>query len=289
LLVEAAKLQPAGLQANAPNADTAATAASPSAYLEVQLQRILGLEPSMWAGNRGTGQYVEAVVIAGKLEDDQLEAVQQRLSELSPPPARTDPQTREGVSPVEDLHADWDTQLAQAQLGYAVAAPGPAAGDYLAWRALQYILAHDYEGRLGKEAISNRGLAYYLDSQYRSNGQDSWSSITVGVDPLKLDELQALFREQLQLLQQQPPSEAEVAEARNHLAGRLLTARQSNAELSAGLAEQWLWYGRLPGQEEQLQQIGAITREQVQALVPRFTRGAFAVVKAGKVPVIVTD
>ena len=48
--------------------------------------------------------------------------------------------------------------IAQSQLGYVVAAPGPAEPNYLAWQLLQYIVAHGYEGRLGKEAISRRGL-----------------------------------------------------------------------------------------------------------------------------------
>jgi predicted Zn-dependent peptidase len=282
LLDEAAKLQS---QLAAEN-----HLASSSAHLDFLLQRAVGLERLPANNGDGAGgdaaQPISAVVIAGQIDAGLLKAVQQRLSRLGSPPV-----TLPGAAiPGDDeLHMDWAGPLAQAQLGYAAAAPGPGTQDYLAWRALQYILAHDYEGRLGKEAISNQGLAYYLDSQYRSDGYHSWSSITVGVDPAKLDDLHTLFREQLRLLQQQPPTEAEVAEARNHLAGRLLTARQSNAELASGLAQDWFWHGRLPNQPEQLQDIRRISREQVLALVPRFTQGAFAVVKAGKVPVIVTD
>src|SRR5690606_29958082 len=69
-----------------------------------------------------------------------------------------------------DLEIALGRPVAQAQLGYIVRAPGPAERAALAWRLLLYVVSHGYEGRLGKEAISNRGLAYYIDSRYRSDG-----------------------------------------------------------------------------------------------------------------------
>jgi zinc protease len=295
LLAEAAKLQ------FEPPSSPDST--DPSTQLEVLLQRMLGLDQREITSDLNpvgrAGQFIEAVVIAGQIDGGQLQSVQRRLKQLSPPKRMENKAAviRQG----EDIRVDWPAGLAQAQLGYAVVAPHPGGMDkggadhadapdhYPAWRALQYILAHDYEGRLGKEAISNRGLAYYLDSQYRSDGRNSWSSISTGVDPAKLETLEALFREYLDQLREQPPSEAEVAEAKSYLKGRALTSLQSNVELAAGLAEQWLWFERLPSQAEQLQRIDSITLPQVLALLPRFTEGNFAVIGAGKVPVNVTD
>jgi predicted Zn-dependent peptidase len=295
LLAEAAKLQ------FEPPSSPDST--DPSTQLEVLLQRMLGLDQREITSDLNpvgrAGQFIEAVVIAGQIDGGQLQSVERRLKQLSPPKRMENKAAviRQG----EDIRVDWPAGLAQAQLGYAVVAPHPGGMDkggadhadapdhYPAWRALQYILAHDYEGRLGKEAISNRGLAYYLDSQYRSDGRNSWSSISTGVDPAKLETLEALFREYLDQLREQPPSEAEVAEAKSYLKGRALTSLQSNVELAAGLAEQWLWFERLPSQAEQLQRIDSITLPQVLALLPRFTEGNFAVIGAGKVPVNVTD
>jgi predicted Zn-dependent peptidase len=177
----------------------------------------------------------------------------------------------------------------QAQIGYAVPAPLPADPQFLAWRALLYVLTHGYEGRLGKEAIGRRGLAYYVDGQYRSDGQRAWIAISTGVDPEKLQALEALYRSELAGLVARPPSEAEVTGAREYFEGRLRTARQSNAELSAGLAEQWLWHGRIPGVEERLAALRALTRAEVLQAVPGFIAGRFAVVEVGTAAGTVTD
>ena len=121
---------------------------------------------------------------------------------------------------------------AQSQIGYAV----PVTSSPLAWRMLLYIMAHDYEGRLGKEMIARRGLLYYLGTRYHSDGQTGWLSIVSGVNPDKLDETRSLFFGMLDALRDHPPTVAEVEEARQHLIGRRLTAPMSNEEISAAYA-----------------------------------------------------
>ncbi len=44
---------------------------------------------------------------------------------------------------------DLAVAVAQAALGYVVAAPPPSHPDWFAWRILLYVLSHGYEGRLG--------------------------------------------------------------------------------------------------------------------------------------------
>ena len=78
------------------------------------------------------------------------------------------------------------------------------------------------------------------------------------------------------------PTEAEVAEARAHFIGRLVTQRQSNEELTAGLAEQWLWHGRILPVDEQRAAIEGVTRAGVLRAVEGFRRGRIAVVAVGK-------
>ena len=43
-------------------------------------------------------------------------------------------------------------------------------------------------GRLGKEAIGKRGLVYYIDSAYHSDGIRGWVTLNMGVDPDKLQQ-----------------------------------------------------------------------------------------------------
>jgi len=178
----------------------------------------------------------------------------------------------------DDLRWPLSGAKAQAQIGYVVPAPLPASDEFMAWRALLYIISHDYAGRLGEAAISRRGLAYFIDSQYRSDGQQAWVSITTGVDPRKLEDLEALYREQLVLLHTSPPTADEVAGAKSHFAGRLASANQSNEEISAALATQWLWFGQMDAPQQMLARIDALTQAQVLAAVATFTSGKLVIV-----------
>ena len=163
--------------------------------------------------------------------------------------------------------------VAQSQLGYIVAAPGPHDEAYLATRILLYILAHGYEGRLGKEAISRRGLAYYIDARYASNGGPGWVTLGIGVDTNKLDTLSALLAAELERLVHEPPTAAEIEEARQHFIGRALSAAQSNAELATELTRHWLWRDELPSVEALRERLDGVTRENVLAVIPGFVDG----------------
>ncbi|NQV86813.1 MAG: insulinase family protein [Woeseiaceae bacterium] len=142
----------------------------------------------------------------------------------------------------EDISVNLGMAIAQAQLGYIVPAAAPNKSSADAQRLLLYIVSHGYEGRLGKAAISDRGLAYYIDSAYRSDGSQAWITLAIGVDADKLDALKALLESELKRLLDEPPTLAEFEEAKSHLLGRAKSAAQSNEELAAMLAEQWLWY-----------------------------------------------
>ncbi|MEJ2140297.1 MAG: insulinase family protein, partial [Gammaproteobacteria bacterium] len=166
-----------------------------------------------------------------------------------------------------------DLPIAQSQLGYIVAAPAPSAPDYLASRLLLYVLAHGYEGRLGKEAISNRGLAYYIDGQYSSAGGAGWITLSIGVDTDKIGALEKLLAGELARLETSPPTDAEVEEAKRHLLGRALSAAQSNDELTASLARHWLWHERVPSITELETQLDNISHDDVLAIIPAFVDG----------------
>ena len=163
--------------------------------------------------------------------------------------------------------------VAQSQLGYIATAPGPREPGSLATRMLLYIFAHHYEGRFGKEAISRRGLAYYVDARYTASGSAGWITLGVGVDTPKLDDLESLLRAELARLADEPPTEAEIAEARQHLIGRAVSAAQSNDELTGKLAQHWLWHGGPPSVEALAAGLEAVTRDDVLAAIPAFVAG----------------
>jgi predicted Zn-dependent peptidase len=85
--------------------------------------------------------------------------------------------------------------------------------------------------------------------------------------------------ETLRQLAAQPPSPAELAEARQHLIGRRRSAAQSNAEISAALTREWVEQGRLLSEEEFARAVMDVQPEAVLAAIPDFVAGAIVVVE----------
>lgn len=211
------------------------------------------------------------IVVSGDVSADRAAALlDDALGETRPGelPALQAP----GFEPGE-LTVNLQLPVAQAHLGYIVPAPAPRDAHFHAWQILRYILAHDYEGRFGKAAISDRGLAYYVDSRYRSNGIDGWVTLSVGVDPGTLVALKKLMADELQRLRSDPPSAREIDEAKNHFVGRARSAAQSNDELSSDLATAWLWHGEIVSPEALERRLAAVTRDDVLRAVDGFLRG----------------
>jgi len=169
--------------------------------------------------------------------------------------------------------------VAQEQLGYLVRAPQPGLREAEAWRLALYVLSHGYEGRLGKAAISDRGLVYYIDSAYGGDRAGGWVSLGIGVDPDKRPAMQELMVSELARLRQQPPTTAEVDEAREHLLGRCLSAAQSNAEIAERLARDWLWYGRPLDCTALAERLAGVSTEDVIGVLPAFTTGTVLTIR----------
>jgi predicted Zn-dependent peptidase len=146
---------------------------------------------------------------------------------------------------------------------------------------LLYVLTHDYSGRLGRSAITDKGIIYHIYSSVRTDGARSWATISTGVDPGKADAMEAELRAQLAMLVSQPPSPSEVDAARNHLLGRDLTAAQSNEELAAKLAREFVETGGLRSHEQLREQLRSITTADLARLAPALANGTLIRVDVG--------
>ena len=163
--------------------------------------------------------------------------------------------------------------LAQGGMGYVAEGPAPGTREALAWRMLLYVLTHDYSGRLGRSAIGEKGLVYYIGSSVRTDGARSWATISTGVDPERADAMETELRNQLARLVSNPPSAAEVEAARNHLLGRDLSASQSNEELTAKIARQFVETGGLRSHEQLRAQLQSITAADLATLATALANG----------------
>ena len=252
-------------------AGEATTDADPESALHAALTRLLHVSRTP-----GGGPAPVLLAVAGDLDPEAVRhALTESFGDLGPgklpasPPAHL-------AAPETTVHLP---QLAQAQLGYAVPAPPPYAPDATAWRLLLYIVSHDYEGRLGKEAISRRGLVYYIGSAYACDGQSGWISLEMGVDPGKVAAMRALLAETLAGLTAHPPTDAELAEAKANLLGRRATAAQSNEELTARLAREQVCNGGPVADDAYRRTVEAVRREDLLRILPAFTAGAVATVE----------
>ena len=76
----------------------------------------------------------------------------------------------------------------------------------------------------------------------------------------------------------EPPTAAEVAEARQHRLGRYVSAAQSNDELATRLATEWLWYGELLTRDALAARLDAVTEADVAAAARDFAAGTVVTV-----------
>jgi predicted Zn-dependent peptidase len=80
----------------------------------------------------------------------------------------------------------------------------------------------------------------------------------------------------LEAFRNQPPTEAEVEEARQYLIGRRLTAPMSDEEITAAYAREWIERDRLLTNEEWEREVRKVTREDVLRILPAFLGGVSA-------------
>jgi zinc protease len=263
------------LESPAPGQASARTDSSdPEVQLGQYFQKILGLEPA----NGEMPLVPLLLVVCGDIDPSRVLPQLETVFGNMPPATNFAPPVLQ-VPKRLDVESSALFPIAQEQLGYVVQAPGPGDPAVAAWQMALYILSHGYEGRLGTEAITRRGLVYYIDSAYNTNGQSGWITLSIGVDPDKLPAMKELLQEELTRLVSEPPSQQEVDEARQHLLGRHVSAAQSNRELAGSLARQWFWYTKLLDYDELENQLSAVQRQDIIDFLPAFIAGSTVVIR----------
>lgn len=243
-----------------------APSADPETRLEQLIQAQMGSDPP-------DAPKPLAVVVSGNVDPQQAFAILERqLGRFARADItrRTPPSSSNTVRIVRERIAK---PLAQGGIGYVVAGPQPGTREALVWRMLLYVLTHDYSGRLGWSAISDKGLVYHIYSSQRTDGVRSWATIWTGVDPGKADVTEAELRAQLARLVSDPPSAAEVEAARRHLLGRDLTSAQSNEELTAKLTRDFVETGSLRSHDQLRAQLEEISPADLARAAPAFSKG----------------
>jgi zinc protease len=186
-----------------------------------------------------------AIIVSGSIESDRTFSVLERqIGRLIPGGLPKQPRAAPSSVPRE-VRSSISKPLAQGAIGYVVEGPKSGTREELAWQLLLYVLTHDYSGRLGRSAITTKGIVYHIYSSFRTDGSRTWATLSTGVDPGKADQMEAELKNQLAGLVSEAPSAGELQAARTHLLGRDLTAAQSNSELTAKYAHEFIQSGGL--------------------------------------------
>jgi predicted Zn-dependent peptidase len=191
-----------------------------------------------------------AAIVSGNVESQNaFEILERQLGDVAPGKlGSASPRTSPGGLHV--VRGQIARTLSQGAIGYVVEGPSPGTRQALAWRMLLFVMTHDYSGRLGQSAISDKGIVYHIYSSLQTDGLRTWATLSTGVDPDKADAMEAELRTQLSKIVSEPPSMTELDAARGHLLGRDVTAAQSNEELAAKLAREVVETGGLRSHEQ---------------------------------------
>jgi zinc protease len=246
---------------------------------ETRIQQLIAAQTGDTTGRTGRPL---AVIVSGKIDPSAaLAKLEQKLGEAVPGEisASRSPTRGRGV-----VREHISKPLSQGGLGYVAEGPPPETRDALAWRMILYILTHDYSGRLGRSAITDKGLVYHIYSSLRTNGRQTWAMIWTGVDPDKVEAMEVELRNQIGKLASEPPTAAETEAARNHLLGRDLTAAQSNDELAAKLARQFVETGGLRPHQQLQAMLQTITPADLATTARGFGEGMILRVDVGTEP-----
>ena len=222
-----------------------------------------------------------AVIVSGNIQPEEaFDILEEQLGGATPAKLGS-ASSRASTEPPGIIRERISKPLSQGSIGYVVEDPSPGTRAALAWRMLLYVLTHDYSGRLGWSAISDKGIVYHIYSSLRTDGLRSWATLSTGVDPDKADAMEAELRAQLARLVSEPPSATEVDAARNHLLGRDLTAAQSNDELAAKLARDFVETGGLRSHEQLGALLSTVTPADLADAAKAFARGTIVRIDVG--------
>lgn len=255
-------------------------ARAPEAPSEDPATRLQQLIEAQMGPHSRTAPVPVVVLVSGKVEPEQAFGIlEQQFGRVTPIKLPAAPASS-GEKP-RLVRETIPKPLSQGGLGYIIEGPRPGTRDAFAWRMLLYVLTHDYSGRLGNSAIRDKGIVYHIYSLLRTDGSRSWATISTGVDPDKADAMEAELRAELARLVSEPPTADEVAAARNHLLGRDLTAAQSNEELTAKLAREFIESGGLRSHRQLRALLETITPQDLAAAARSFTQGTIVRVDVG--------
>jgi predicted Zn-dependent peptidase len=214
------------------------------------------------------------IAAAGHLDHGALrEMIEKGFAEL---PLRGLPQPTEppDVTPgVIERHKD----IEQSHLCIGTAAYPQTHVDRHAVYVLNTILGGSMSSRLFQHIREDRGLAYAVFSTLTSYSDAGMITVYAGCANERVNEVADLTLAELRELRHVPVPAEELKRAKDHLKGSLMLGLENTSSRMAHLARHELYFGRHFSLDETLQNIDAVTAEDVQRIATDLFRDSWLV------------
>lgn len=170
------------------------------------------------------------------------------------------------------IHLETKRDLEQVHVCVGVPSYPLAHEGRFAVAVMNNLLGGGMSSRLFQNIREKLGLAYAVFSELTPYSDAGMMTVYAGTAKETVGQVIDLIVKEFRDLKEQPVSEEELLRAKNHLKGSLMLSLESTSARMSNLARQELYFGRFYSLDEILASIGAVTREDVQALAQTFFR-----------------
>ena len=132
-----------------------------------------------------------------------------------------------------------------------------------ALKLLHVIMGGTMSSRLFIEVRERRGLAYVVKTDVSPYHETGAFSVKSGLLPDKCGDALKTIMSELQKVKEHGVTEQELAQAKQHMRGRIMLAMENSSALAEWYAKQWSLKGTADTPEEQLAKLDAVTRDDI--------------------------
>ena len=221
------------------------------------------------------------IAAAGNIKHEHLVAlVEQAFPNSSGSPAvsttladggdNRNPAENQAPVPATPILIEQKKELEQAHLVIAAPWPDARSSDRYAASLLASVVGGGTSSRLWQTIREERGLAYSVGSGGNTFSDVGVFTIYAGTSPEHLDEVFELALEELRRIVSETVPEEELQLAKDQATSSILLGLESSSARAGALARQEIIHGRYLSPTEILQQIEAVTPEDLRRIAAKF-------------------
>jgi predicted Zn-dependent peptidase len=205
-----------------------------------------------------------------------MDAVERRFSALAPRPAQSMSPAQPHPGRISETR-----KLEQAHLVFSWPAPSSNSNAVYAARLLAEIFGGGMSSRLFQEVRETRGLVYAIDAHTDTLEDDGRLSVYAGCSPKNAREVATIVREQLGLLADKGPTDAELTRAKAVARASMMMGLEAPSARAEARVSQIFLRDRLVAFDEIRDKVAAVTAEEIQALAYAALEGPDCVAVVG--------